>query len=174
MITQEIRLRLSIARSAITSLTNIGKDKSITITTKNRLLHTLVSSIANYGSECWVLKNIDKKIEAVQLWCYRRLLYISWTEKKTIDWILNKVDASERLLTIINRRKLAFTGQKLRGKDITSDLLLGVVYGTRGRGRPKARYSDNIKAISSGSRYDSAVEPRWFTLNLPLGDDALD
>ena len=147
--TKEIRRRLCIARSAMVLLTNIWKDKSITITAKKRLLHTLVFSIASYGSECWVLKNIDKKkIEAFELWCYRRLLRISWTEKKTNEWILNKMDVSERLLTTINRRKVAFVGHMLRGKDITNDLLLGMVYGMRGR--PKVRYSDNIKEISGG------------------------
>ena len=54
--TKEIRRRLCIARSAMVSLTKIWKDKSITITTKKRLLYTLVFSIASYGSECWVLK----------------------------------------------------------------------------------------------------------------------
>ena len=131
------------------SLTNIWKDKSITITTKKRLLHTLVFSIASYGSECWVLKNIDKKkIEAFELWCYHRLLRISSTEKKTNECILNRIDVSERLLTTINRRKMAFVGHILRGKDITSDLVIGMIYGMRGR--PKARYSDNIKEISGG------------------------
>ena len=73
------------------SLTYIWKNRSVTVTTKKRLLHTLVFSIASYGSECWVLKNMDKKkIEAFELWCYRRLLRIGLTDKKTNDWVLNK------------------------------------------------------------------------------------
>ena len=134
--------------------TSIWKDKSITITAKKRLLHTIVFSIASSGSECWVLKNIDrKKIEAVELWCYRRLFCICWTEKKTKEWILNKMDVSQRLLTTINcRRKMGFIGHTLRRKDITRDLLLGMVYCTRGRGSPKVRHSDNIKEISGGRR----------------------
>ena len=94
------------------------------------------------------IEDIDKKIEAYGLWCYRRLLSISWTDKKTNEWILNKIGVSERLLT--NRRKKAFIGHKFRRMDITNDLLLGMVYGKRGRGRPKARYSDNIREISGG------------------------
>ena len=74
----------------------------------------------------------------------------SWTENKTNEWILNKMDESERLLTTINRRKKAFIKHILRRKDITNDLLLGMVHGKRGRGIPKARYSDNIKEISRG------------------------
>ena len=86
------------------------------------------------------MKNIDKtKIEEFELWCYHRLLRIIWTEKKTNKWILNKMDVKERLITTINRKKMAFIGHIRRGKDITSDLLLGMVYSTRGRGRPKVR-----------------------------------
>ena len=60
-------------------------------------------SIASYGSECWVLKNKDqKKNEAFILWCYHRLLRIGWTEKKTNEWILNKMDVSQRLLATVN------------------------------------------------------------------------
>ena len=60
------------------------------------------------------------------------------------------MNVSKRLLATINCRKMAFVGHILKGKDITSDLLLGMVYGTRGRGRPKVRFSDNIKEISGG------------------------
>ena len=68
------------------------------------------------------VENVDKKkIEAFKLWCYRRLLRISWTEKKTNEGILNTMDVSERLLTTINHRKMAFIGQIVKGKDITSD-----------------------------------------------------
>ena len=88
--------------------------------------------------------------KALELWCNRLLLHISWTEKKTNEWILSKMDVSERLLKTINLRTMAFIGHILRGKDITSDLLLGMVYGMRGRGRLKVRYSDNIKEISGG------------------------
>ena len=95
------------------------------------------------------MKNIDKKkFEAFEIWCYRRILCKSWNEKKTIEWILNKMDVSERLLATINLKKMAFVGHVLNGKETTNDLLLEIVYGRRGR--PKARYSDNIKEISGG------------------------
>ena len=149
--TKEIRRRLCIARNAMVSSTKIWKDKSITISTKKRLLQSLVFSIASYGSECWVLKNIDKKkIEAFELWCYRRLLRISFTERKTNEWILERMAVKERLLTTLNRRKMAFVGHIFRGNDISSDLFTGTVYGKRGRGRPKTRYSDNVKEIAGG------------------------
>ena len=66
---KEIRRRLYIARSAMVSLTNIWKDRSISITTKKRLLHILVFSIVSYGSECWVLTKI---------WTRRRLKHLNY------------------------------------------------------------------------------------------------
>ena len=90
------------------------------------------------------------KIEAVELWCYRRLLRVSWTEKKSNDWVLNKMDVSEGLLTTIGRSKMVFVGHIPNGKDITSDLLLRYFYSTRERGRPSVRYSDK--------KYDSVIQ----------------
>ena len=109
--TKEIKRRLCIARNAMVSLTKIWKDKSISLRTKKRLLQSLVFSIASYGSECWVLKKGDKKkIEAFELWCYRRLLRITWTAKKTNEWVLERMACKERLLITLNRRKMSFVG----------------------------------------------------------------
>ena len=99
------------------SLTQIWKDKGISIGTKKRLLKSLVVSIASYGSECWVLKKSDeKKIEAFELWCYRRLLRISWTDRKSNEWVLEKIDCKETLLEILTDERclllVTFSGVK--------------------------------------------------------------
>ena len=133
------------------SLTKIWKAKSISLRTKKRLLQSLVFSIASYGSECWVLKKGDKKkIETFELWCYRRLLRITWTAKKTNEWVLERMACKERLLITLNRRKISFVGHVLRSKDLGCELFMGSVYGKRGGGRPKVRFRDNIKEIVSG------------------------
>ena len=94
---KEIRRRLCIARNAMVSLINIWKDKAISKETKKRPLQSLVFSIATYGSECWVLKTSDKKrIEAFELWCFRRLLRISWTDKKTNERILENINGNRK------------------------------------------------------------------------------
>ena len=61
------------------------------------------------------------------------------------EWVLEKMDCKERLLTTINRRKMSFAGHALRHKDISCNLFMGSVYRNIGRGRPKTRYSDNIR-----------------------------
>ena len=130
------------------TLTNIWKDKNISLETKKRLLNTLVFSIANFGSECWVLKNSERKrINSFELWCYRRLLRISWTEKKTKDEVLQKIRCNRRLLDTLNTRKLTFLGHVLRSTSFDKTLLMDMVFGPRGRVRPKARYSNDLKNL---------------------------
>ena len=73
---KEIKRRVTIAKNAMISLVKIWKDRAISITTKKRLVTSLVFSIATYGSECWILKTTDrKKISSLELWCY--LLYLN-------------------------------------------------------------------------------------------------
>ena len=116
--------------------------------TKLRLLNSLVFPVASYGSECWVLKKKDqKRIGSFELWCYRRVLRISWTEKKTNDEVLRRINCNDRLLDILNKRKLKFVGHVMRSESLGKNLLTGMVLGNRGRGRPKTRYSDNIRDI---------------------------
>ncbi|KAG1664217.1 Relaxin receptor 2 [Nymphon striatum] len=142
------------------SLTNIWKDKGIATQTKKRLLNSLGFSIATYGSECWVLTKADKKkISAFELWCYRRLLRISWTERKTNEWVLSRMNCNERvLLTSINERKMTFVGHVLRKHNFEKNLLTGSVYRKRGSGRPKIWHSDNIKENMNERKQSAAHE----------------
>ena len=106
-------------------------------------------SVATYGSECWTLKKSDRKrIDSFELWCYRRLLRISWTEKKTNEEVLQKVNCEHRLFDIINARKLKFIGHILRSDNLDNVLLTGMVFGPRGRGRPKTRFWDDIRQLT--------------------------
>ena len=82
------------------------------------------------------------------MWCCRRVLRISWTEKITNEEVLEKINCEKRLINILDSRKLTFIGHQLRkGYTLEKILLLGSVYGKRLRGRPQTRLSDNIKEI---------------------------
>ena len=114
---KEIRKRLSSAINAVIALSHTWKNKSISLKTKKRHLNTLVFPIATYGSECWVVKESDRKrLASFELWSYRRLLGVSWTEHRTNDSILNQLEirAEDQLLNRIDRRKLAFLGNVVR------------------------------------------------------------
>ena len=137
------------AKKAMVALTNIWKDRSISQRTKKRLLQALVFPIATYGAECWVLKQVDKlKIVAFELWCHRRLLRVSWVDRRTNEWVLERIGRCPRLLASINDRKLRFLGHVTRTEGLTKDLLFGTTPGKRRRGRPRTSMADNVKDIA--------------------------
>ena len=146
--TKDIEHRIAIARSATIAPTNIWKDRNILVQTKKRLLQSLVFSIAAYGAKCWVLKMSDRKrLESFELWCYRRILPISRTKKETNESVLKKLNCDNRLLDSVYSHQLSFIGHILRHECLQGTLLLGMVPGSRGRGRPKTRLSDHLKEI---------------------------
>ena len=130
--TKEVRRRIAMAKTAMISLTNIWKDRSISERTKKRLLQALVFPIATYRAECWVLKKVDRrKIASFELWCYRRLLRVSWVDKRTNELVMEKIGQCRRLLDNIDDRKLRFLGHLARTNGLTKDLLFGTIPGKR-------------------------------------------
>jgi len=114
--------------------------------TKSRLLQTLVWPVASYGSESWTLKAADKKrLVAFEMTAYRRMMRISWTEHRTNQSILDELSPSHRFLTTIQRRKLKYFGHVVRAENLSTDILHGRINGNRSRGRPKRRWSDDVK-----------------------------
>ena len=150
----EIRGRLSIARTAASALTTIWKDKAVHITTKIKLLRTLIFPIATYGSETWVMKEADRtRINSFEMWCYRRILKISWKDRKTNEWVQQqvKVKNSDRLLLTIERWQLRYFGHIIRADGLEKCCQQGMVDGKRSAGRQKTRWSDNIKRAAGMS-----------------------
>ena len=98
-------------------------------------------------SRLLVLKKVDRrKIASFEFWCYRKLLLVSWMDKRTNEWVLEKIVPCQRLLHNISDRKLRFLGHVARTDGLKKDLLLGTIPGKRGR--PKTRMSDNVKGIA--------------------------
>jgi len=98
--------------------------------------------VASYGSESWTLKAADKKrLEAFEMTAYRRIMRISWTERRTNQSILDELSPSHRFLTTIQRRKLKYFG----AENLSTDILHGRVNGMRSRGRQRRRWSDDVK-----------------------------
>ena len=121
--------------------------------TKKTLLSSLVSSIAGYGAECWTMKESEKKrLESFELWCYRRLLRISWTSRTTNVEVLQRIQPEACILDTVYRRKSSLVDHIIReGGELSRTLLLGTVYGPRGRGPPKTRVIDEITKACGGT-----------------------
>ena len=144
---QEIRHRLAMARSAMTNLSKILTDRGITRTTKVRLVQALVIPIALHASETWTLNKADRnRIAAFEMWCWRCMLHIPWTKRKTNASILEEIGVSERLLHNINIQMLSYYAHIARRKGNKKVIMQGMIEGKRRKGQPWSRWIDQIRS----------------------------
>ena len=99
-----------------------------------------------YGSEAWTItKAMENKINAFEMWVYRKMLRIPWTAHKTNKEVLAMVKPNRRLSTTLKQRKMAYFGHIIRQNGVQRLVLEGKHNGKRGRGRPRTMWMDNIK-----------------------------
>ena len=144
-----------LGRKAMTNLTTIMKDKNITLDTKIRITEALVLPVVTYGSETWVIGKAEmKKIEAFELWVWRRLPRVPWTSRRTNEWVLGQIKTERSLLNTIRKRQLTYYGHINRADNSLEKLIMqGKIEGKRGRGRPATKWFDNIKTITRRNVY---------------------
>lgn len=164
----EIKRRIGMAKDAMTRLNNIWKKRGIGIKTKIRLTRALVFPIFLYGVETWtILARERQRIDAFEMWCWRRLLRIPWTAKRTNVSILNQLKIKTRLSTICQQRILSYFGHTVRRGDESLEKLIvvGSTEGKRSRGRSPTRWTDQVKDSSSSEFYavvrDALDRNRW-------------
>ena len=153
---KDTRSRIGMAKKRMLDLVPIWKDRGITKDLKMKLVRSLVWTVLTYGAEGWTLTKADeKRIQSAELWIYRRMLRVSWTEHS-----LEQATASSRslapqrqLLGFVVRRKLSFFGYTIRdcGCELVKCVIQGKVSGKRRRGRPKTSYRSNITKWTSVS-----------------------
>ena len=147
---KEVICRIAQATAALTKLSTIWKDKEISLSTKIRLMRSLVTSIFLYACESWTLnKYIERRIQAFEMRCYRRILGITYKDRVTNIQVVEKVRAAAgpfvELLRVVKKRKLKWFGHVTRGTGLSKTILQGTVPGKRGRGRPRRTWTDNIR-----------------------------
>ena len=146
---KEIRIRITAATSAMARLSKIWRS-NISFAVKYKLYKSLVVSIFLYDCEAWALKaDLERRIEAFQFKCFRRLLGISYREHKTNEFVwntvLSHVGPQEPLLATVRRRKLQWFAHVTRHNTLCKTILQGTVEGGRRRGRQRMSWSDNVK-----------------------------
>lgn len=145
----EIKRRMAISRSAMDKLKKIWGNRNITRATKTRLVKALVFPIFLYAAETWTLRESEKKkIDALEMWCWRRMLGVSWTEFRTNQSILQELGIKQRLSSVVQSRILTFFGHVSRRGELSIERLVvqGKVEGTRSRGRSPMRWTDQVRA----------------------------
>ena len=149
----EIKKRIATAKDAFQKLSLILKNRNISMTTKFRVLKTYVWSTLTYGCECWTItSDIEKKIEAAEMWFIRRMLRISWTEKKTNVNVLREGNVQRSLLKTIRKRQMEFLGHVCRRRGLEFLSLTGKVEGKRDRGKQRLTFLDSLCNSATGGQ----------------------
>ena len=133
----EIKRRLLLGRKAMTNLDNVLKSRGITLPTKVHTVKTMVFPVVMYGYESWTIKKAEhRRIDAFELWCWRRLLSIPWTARRSSQSILKEISPEYPLVRLMLKLKLQYFGHLMRRTDsIEKTLILGKIEGGRRRGQ---------------------------------------
>ena len=129
----------------MTSLDNIFKSRDITLPTKLRLVKAMVFPVVMYGCESWTVKKAERqRFDAFELWCWKRLLRVPWTARRSNQSIL-KISPGISLEGLLLKLKLQYFGHLMRRVDsLEKTLTLGGIGGRRRRGRQRMRWLDGI------------------------------
>ena len=130
----------------MTNLDSIFKSRDITLSTKVHLVKAMVFPVVMYGCESWNVKKAEhRRIDAFELWCWRRLLRVLWTTGRSNQSILKEISPGCSLEGLMLKLKLQYFGHLMRRVDsLEKTLMLGKIWGRRRRGRQRMRWLDGI------------------------------
>ena len=129
----------------MTKLDSIFKSRDIILPTKVHLVKAMVFPVVMYGCESWTMKAEHRRIDALELWCWRRLLRVPWTARRSNHSILKEISPGISLEGMMLKLKLQYFGHLMRRVDsLEKTQMLGGIGGTRRRGRQRMRWLDGI------------------------------
>ena len=131
----EIRRCFLLGRNVMTNLDSILKSRDITLPTKVHLVKAMAFPVIMYGCESWTIKKAERRwIDAFELWCWRRLLRVPWTAKRSNQSILKEISPEYSLEGLMLKLKLQYLGHLMRRADLLEKILmLGKIEGRRRR-----------------------------------------
>ena len=148
----EIKRRIGIAKNAFRHMQNLLTNRKLSIKTRKGLIKTHIWSTLLYGAESWTLSTgMRRKLEAMELWLWRRMMKIPWTARKTNEEVLRMVGEKRNLMIDIRKRQFKFFGHIMRREGLENTIITGMVEGKRGRGRPRTKYIDGLIALTRGN-----------------------
>ena len=130
----------------MTNLDSILKSRDITLPTKVHLVKAMVSPVVTYGCESWTIRKAEcRRIDAFELWCWRNLLRVPWTARRSNQSILKEISPECSLEGLMLKLKLQYFGHLMRRTDSSEkSLMLGKIEGGRRKGRQRMRSLDGI------------------------------
>ena len=142
----EIKRRLLLGRKVMTNLDSIFKSRDITLPTKVHLVKAVVFPVVMYGYESWTIKKAERRrIDAFELWCWRRLLRVPWTSRRSKQSILKEISPEYSLEGLMLKMKLQCFGHLMqRANSLEKTLMLGKIEGKRRKGWQRMRWLDSM------------------------------
>ena len=148
---EEIKTRIAIAKNAFNKVKHIVTNRSISISLRRRFIKSYVWSTMLYGCEAWTInKDMEKRIEAAEMWFFRRMLKISWTDRVSNDVVLHRAGTKREIMKFIRQRQLRFLGHVMRSQQLENVCMTGRIEGQRGRGRPRVKLVDSLAKVVGG------------------------
>ena len=142
----EIKRRLLLGRNVMNNLDSIFKSRDITLPTKVRLVKAMVFPVVMYGCESWTIKKAEcRRIDAFELWCWRGLLRVPWTARRSNQSILEEISPEYSLEELMLKLKLQYFGHLMQRTDSFAKMLkLVKIEDRRRRGQQRMRWLDGI------------------------------
>jgi len=142
----QIKRCLLLGRKVMTNLDSILKSRDITLPTKVHLVKAMVYPVVMYGCESWTIKKAEcQRIDAFELWCWRRLLRVPWTARRSNQSILKEISPEYSLKGLMLKMKLQYFGHLMQRTDsLEKTLMLGKIEGRRRRRWQRMRWLDGI------------------------------
>ena len=142
----EMKRCLLFGRKVMTNLDSILKSRDVTLPTKVRLVKAMAFPVVMYGCESWTIKKAEhQRIDAFELWCWRRLLRVPWTVRRSNQSIIKEISPGCSLEGLMLKLKLQYFDHLMRRVDsLEKTLMLGGIGGRRRKGRQRMRWLDGI------------------------------